>query len=183
MGNKIIENEIGMNSRTTKRIVLTGLFFALAVLLSIVESMLPPMPLPVPGVKLGLSNIAVMYALFFLSKGQAYTIAILKALFVFSTRGVIAGILSLNGGILSLTVLLLLMFIFRDRISYLLLSIAGAIAHNIGQFAVISVIYSEMYFWVYIPVLIISGVAAGIVTAALLRFILPVFKNWLEIKN
>lgn len=177
MGEKIIENKLTVNSGKTKQLVLTGLFFALALVLSIVESTLPSIPLPVPGVKFGLSNIVVMYALFFLSKSQAYAIAILKALFVIITRGIIAGILSLFGGILSLTIMLLLIIIFRNKVSYLLISIFGAVAHNIGQFIAVTFIYAGLYLWVYIPVLLISGVAAGIATATLLRFILPAFKK------
>ena len=103
-----------------------------------------------PGVKFGLSNIAVMYALFFLSKGQAYSIAVLKSLFVAMTRGMIAGILSLSGGILSLTVMLILMVLFRDKASYAVISISGAIAHNLGQFVAISFIYTGMYLWAYL---------------------------------
>lgn len=161
----------------TRQLVLTGLFFAVALVLSIVENMLPPVPIPVPGIKFGFSNIAVMFALFFMAKGQAYTIAVLKALFVVITRGAIAGLLSLFGGLLSLTVMVLLLLLFKDRISYLVISIAGAIAHNLGQFIAITLIYTGFYMVAYLPVLLISGVAAGIVTAALLRFILPAFKK------
>jgi heptaprenyl diphosphate synthase len=161
----------------TRRMVHAGLIFALAIVLAIVENAIPPLPLPVPGVKFGLSNIAVMYAMIFLSRSQAYFIAVLKAMFVFMTRGLIAGILSLSGGILSLTVMLVLMIIFRDRVSYVILSIFGAISHNLGQFAAITVIYTGMYMWAYLPLLIVSGVGAGIVTASLLRFIIPVLKK------
>ncbi len=161
----------------TRRLVHAGLIFALAIVLTIAENALPPLPLPVPGVKFGLSNIAVMYAMIFLNKGQAYSIAVLKALFVFMTRGLIAGILSLSGGILSLTVMLLLLIISRERISYMLLSIFGAIAHNLGQFTAITVIYAGMYMWAYLPVLLVSGVLAGIITATLLRFIIPALKR------
>lgn len=176
MGSKIIDNKYTANSGKTKGLVLTGLLFSIALVLSIVESAFPPLPLPVPGIKFGLSNIAVMFALFFLTKSQAYTIAILKALFVFITRGIIAGILSFSGGILSLTIMLLLMLIFRQRISYLVISIFGAVAHNIGQFIIVAFIYAGIYLLAYIPVLMVSGVAAGIVTATLLRFILPALR-------
>lgn len=177
MGDKIIDNKYTANSGKTKQLVLTGLIFSIALVLSIVENTLPPIPLPVPGVKFGLSNIAVMFALFFLSKSQAFTIAILKALFVVMTRGIIAGVLSFSGGILSLTFMLILMLIFRQRISYLVISIFGAVAHNIGQFIAITFIYAGMYLLAYIPILLVSGVAAGIVTATLLRFILPALKK------
>lgn len=172
-----VKTELIRRDEKTRRIAHAGLIFALAIVLAIVENALPPLPLPVPGVKFGLSNIAVMYAMIFLSKSQAYFIAVLKAMFVFITRGVIAGILSLFGGILSLTVMLVIMIIFRDRVSYIILSISGAIAHNVGQFAVITVIYTGMYMWAYLPLLIVSGVAAGIITASLLRFIIPVLRK------
>jgi heptaprenyl diphosphate synthase len=176
-GNEAGSRTAGETANRTRQLVLTGLFFAIALVLAIVENTLPPLPIPVPGVKFGLSNIAVMFALFFLAKGQAYTIAVLKALFVMMTRGLIAGVLSLSGGLLSLTVMLLLLLIFRERISYLVISMAGAIAHNIGQFAAIACIYAGFYMAAYLPVLLVSGVAAGIVTATLLRFIMPAFKK------
>ncbi len=173
--NERIDNN--RNISKTRRLVLTGLIFALALILAIVENSLPALPLPVPGVKFGLSNIAVMYALFFLKKGQAYSIAVLKGLSVAVTRGLIAGILSISGGILSLTVMLILIIIFRDRVSYAVISISGAVAHNVGQFIAISFVYTGMYLLAYLPVLLISGVVAGIVTATLLRFIVPAFNR------
>ncbi len=159
----------------TQMLVSTSLLFAAALVLAIVENTLPPLPIAVPGVKFGLSNIAVMYALFFLGKKQAYTIGILKAVFVFITRGGIAGLLSLSGGVLSITVMILLMAVFRERITYLVLSIFGAVFHNVGQFFVITLIYTGMNIWAYFPVLLISGLAAGIVTSTLLKFIMPAF--------
>lgn len=167
----------------TKLLVLTSLMFAMALILSIVENALPPVPVPVPGVKLGLSNIAVMYALFFLEKKQAFAIATLKALFVVFTRGIIAGILSFCGGILSLVVMTLLMLVFKDRITYLVLSIFGAVFHNIGQLIAISLMYTNMYLVVYLPFLLMAGVIAGIATATLLRFIMPAFKRLAYNKN
>lgn len=161
----------------TQRMVLTALLFAVALVLSLVENALPALPLPVPGVKLGLSNIAVMYALFFLNKRDAYAIAVLKGVFVLITRGWVAGLLSLSGGLLSLTVMVLLFLLFREKISYLLLSIAGAIFHNAGQLAAVSVLYGTGYVLLYLPVLLPAGIAAGIVTATLLRFILPALQK------
>jgi len=165
------------NLNRTQMLVLTSMIFAAALVLAVVENMLPPLPVPVPGVKFGLSNIAVMYALFFLGKKQAYAIGILKSVFVFITRGGIAGLLSITGGILSITVMILLMAIFKDKITYLVISIFGAVSHNIGQFIVITVIYTGMNMWAYFPVLLISGLAAGIVTSTLLRFIMPAFNR------
>lgn len=168
---------LGTEKTKTQILVLTALMFAAALVLSIVESMLPPLPIPVPGVKFGLSNIAVMYALFLFGWRQAYAIAVLKGLFALSTRGVVAGALSLTGGVLSITVMLLLLLVLGRRISYTGVSIFGAVFHNVGQFLVIALIYTGMNVIAFLPVLLISGVVAGIITATLLRFILPAFQR------
>lgn len=170
-------NKSKSNMTKTKQLVLTALLFAVALVLSVVENSFPPISAGIPGIKLGLSNIAVMYALFFLHKRQAFIIAVLKAVFVVATRGPIAGLLSLGGGVLSIAVMALLVFVFKDRISYLILSIFGSVSHNVGQFIIISLLYTNMYLWIYLPVLLISGVIAGIATSTLLRFILPAFKR------
>ncbi len=177
MAEYIVERNPLGNLNKTQSMVLSAMIFAVALVLSLVENMLPPLPIAVPGVKFGLSNIAVMYALFFLGSKQAYLIAVLKGGFVFITRGIIAGALSLSGGILSITMMLLLLLVFRQKISYLSISIFGAVFHNIGQFLVIILLYTGMNILPYLPVLLISGVIAGIVTSTLLRFILPALKR------
>ncbi len=161
----------------TRLMVLTGLLFAMAVVLSIVENALPPFPIPVPGIKLGLSNIAVMYALFFLGKGRAMMIAALKAAFVFMIKGGIAGTLSLSGGLASLAVMILLTYLFAGRISYLILSVMGAIFHNAGQFMVVSFVFTELFLWGFLPVLLLAGAVAGVFTSILLKSIMPALKR------
>lgn len=167
----------GLDMEKTKQLVLTGLLFAMALVLTIVENSIPPLIISIPAVKFGLSNIVVMFSLFFIRKRQAYAIAILKAIFAFMTRGVLAGVLSLCGGILSLLVMTLLLVIFKEKISYLLISIFGSLFHNIGQMIAISLIFTNIYMWVYFPVLFIAGIIAGIVTSTLLKFVLPGLKN------
>ncbi|HHX57933.1 MAG TPA: Gx transporter family protein [Clostridiales bacterium] len=161
----------------TKRMVLTGLLFAIALVLSLVENSLPPLVFAVPGVKIGLSNIVVMYSLFFLGKREAYMIAILKAGFVIIIRSPVSAFLSLVGGVLSITIMLIFLLIFKEKISYLIISIIGAVFHNIGQLIAISIIYTSIYILAYIPVLLISGVVAGALTAVLLRLVLPAFNK------
>lgn len=177
MDKRINDFKASVTSKKVKSLVLTALLFALALVLSIVENSFPALLVSVPGVKFGLSNIAVMYALFFLRKRQAFMIAILKALFVTVTRGVIAGILSLSGGLISLVVMILLLLLFRDRISYFLISIAGSVFHNIGQLIAVAFIYTSIYTFAYFPVLLLTGLAAGAATATLLKLIIPALKK------
>ena len=164
-------------SNAIQMLTLAALLFAASLVLSIVESSLPPLPIAIPGVKLGLSNIPVMYTLFFLGKRQALTIATLKSLFVGFTRGAVSGLLSFCGGWLSVLAMALLLFLFKDHISYMVISIFGAVFHNVGQFAAISVLYTNLYLWVYLPVLLISGIIAGIATATFLKLILPLLNK------
>ncbi|MHB8062113.1 MAG: Gx transporter family protein [Ruminiclostridium sp.] len=170
-------NKVTRDIPKTKLLVLTALLFAVALVLSVIENSIPTVSNAVPGVKLGLSNIAVMYALFFLDKKPAFTIGILKALFVCITRGPIAGLLSFSGGMLALVIMSVLILIFKDKISYFVLSIFGSVAHNIGQFVAISFIYTDMNLLALLPFLLIAGVIAGMATSTLLRFIMPAFKR------
>jgi heptaprenyl diphosphate synthase len=137
----------------TGRLTLLALLFALAIVLS---------------------NIVVMFALFHLGKRDALAIVILKAAFVAATRGATAGILSLSGGLLAFLVMAILLVIFKDRMTYLLISIAGAIGHNVGQITAASVIL-QTALWIYLPVLFISGIITGFATSILLKLTAPAF--------
>lgn len=158
-----------MKQRNTKQSVrqvsLMGLFFALSLCFSYVESMvvLPGLP---PGVKLGLSNLVTMYCLLYLNGKAAYSLAFLKSFFVFLTRGPVAALLSFAGGLLSITVMIVAEYVGRKRFSYTALSILGAISHNIGQLMVARVLINQFMLY-YIPVLLVSGVMMGMLTGTL----------------
>jgi heptaprenyl diphosphate synthase len=165
-----------MDSAEIRRMVVTALLFAAALVLTVVEYQVP-IPMPAPGIKFGLSNIVIMYSLFFLKKKDAFTLAILKSLFVFLTRGAVAAFLSLCGGILSILSMILCMLIFKEKISYLMVSVVGAVFHNTGQMAAVSLLYTNVLLWTYYPVLLFSGVIAGAATSTLLKITLPALKR------
>ena len=149
----------------------------IAILSAIEHILLPPLPFLPPNMKLGLSNIIVMYCVFFVCKTQAAALNIAKSMFVLLMRGPFAAALSFCGGILSISIIILLIKIFKERVSYTAVSVTGAIAHNIGQFAAVSVIINSPYIIYYLPVLLISGVILGSITGLLLRIIMPAFNN------
>ncbi len=159
----------------TKRIALLGLLFALAVVLSIIEGFIP-VPAPVPGVKLGLSNVVIMFALFNLKQRDALALALMKSLFVVAARGLIAGFISFSGGLSALAVMTIIIMIQRERSTYLLVSVAGAVFHNIGQFTAASIVMQTLL-WPYAPVLLISGILTGIATSVLLKLTTPAFRR------
>ncbi len=160
----------------SRQIAFLGIFFAMTIALAFIENSLPPIPFFPPGVKLGLSNIVVMYCLFFVGKMQAVTIAVLKSAFVFLTRSIVAGTLSFFGGIVSVLVMALIILTLRQKTSYFTLSIFGAVFHNIGQFIALSIFFGS-HFNSYFPILILSGILSGIATATILKFIMPVLDN------
>lgn len=126
----------------TRHIALSGLLFALAMALSFIEGSLV-IPGLLPGMKLGLANIVVMYALFFMGVKQALVLDVLKALFVFLVSGFTAGFLSLCGGLLSLLVMAVLYYVVPVRPTWFILSVCGALAHNVGQLLGAGVIISS----------------------------------------
>ena len=168
-------------SRKVKRLALMGLLFALAMALSFLESLLPALPMLPPGIRLGLSNIVTMYALFVLGPVSGYTIAVLKALFVLLTRGAVAAAMSAAGGVFSVRVMLLLSLLPGIKEQYLLLSVFGGAAHNIGQLVMARFIINNQYVWYYFPVLLVAGLLMGAITGMALRVVLP-YLNRLNLK-
>lgn len=162
-----------MKNRQAYRIAYMGLFFAVAMVLNYVESAVPTSAFLPPGVKLGLSNIVTMYVMFFLGARYAVVIAVLKAGFVLLTRGFTAGVLSASGGLLSIGVMAIIIFLSHRKASYLMLSVSGAISHNIAQIVMASLITQTALIVYYLPILLVSGVLGGIATAGILKIILP----------
>ncbi|HIV50946.1 MAG TPA: Gx transporter family protein [Candidatus Faecalibacterium intestinipullorum] len=160
------------SDRKTKQIALSGLLFALAMALSFLEGTLT-LPGLLPGMKLGLANIVVMYALFFMGAKQALFLDLLKALFVFLVSGPTAGFLSLCGGLLSLLVMWVLYDLLPVRPTWFILSVSGALAHNVGQLLGASVILSSAMSLYYAPVMLVLGLVMGALTSITLRALLP----------
>lgn len=161
-----------MRNNKTRQVALSGLLFALAMALSFMESAITPLLGLIPGVKIGLANIVVMYALFFMGFPQALTLTVLKAFFVGLTRGVTAGLLSLSGGLVSVLVMWLLYKLPR-RPTYFILSVCGALGHNIGQLIAASFLLSSALALTYAPIMIICGLGMGLVTSSSLAALLP----------
>jgi heptaprenyl diphosphate synthase len=156
------------NRHIAYRTAFSGLLLAMAIALSALEGMLPPLPV---GIKPGLSNIVTMYAVFFLGARQALLIAFLKSSFVFLTRGVTGAFLSLLGGFLSVGVMLLLRRV--HGLSNVFISIGGAVFHNLGQLFGAVLLLKSTYTLYYAPILILSGIGMGLLTGVLLRFVMP----------
>ncbi len=158
-----------------KKLNLTAMFFALIIILSILETYLPP--LPVPGAKIGIANMVIMYSLLMCDKKQALTLVILKSVFAFFTRGVTAALLSFSGGIFSFLIAVLLLKMLKDKLSLTLLCVSSAVFHNIGQFVAALIIMNSFLIFPYFAPLILFGVVFGICSAVLLKLLMPYLKK------
>lgn len=163
--------------RPAYQVAFTGMLFALSMALAFLEGLLPTVAFLPPGVKLGLSNIITMYALFCVGEKRALLIAVLKSIFVLLTRGTVAGILSLSGGILSVAVMVGVSVILKEKVSYLTVSILGAVFHNIGQLVAASFLLQTEMALYYLPVLILSGIGMGLITGLTVRVVMPVLNR------
>lgn len=143
----------------TAKIAQYGLIIALALVLSYLESLVPP--LGVPGVKLGLPNLAVMFALYRLSVRDACVISLVRAVLVSLLFGNGMSLAySLAGATLSLAVMGLLKK--TGKFSCVGVSVAGGVAHNAGQILVaMAVLETSRLAW-YLPVLCVAGTVAGV---------------------
>lgn len=159
-------------SQKARQVALSGLLFALTMAFSFLEGLIP-LPGLLPGMKLGLANIVIMYALFFMGVGQAFTLDLLKALFVFLVSGPTAGFLSLCGGLASLAVMWVLYYVLPHRPTWFILSVCGALGHNAGQLVGASFILSSALSLYYAPIMLVLGLVMGAVTSVTLRAILP----------
>ena len=151
----------GKNSRELARF---ALLVALAMVLSWLESLVP-LSLAVPGVKLGLANLLVMFGLYKLGPQQAAVISLVRVLLITFTFGnAFSFAYSLAGAVLSFVVMLLLKK--TGKFSLLGVSIAGGVCHNIGQILVaMAVLGTAELIW-YLPALLIAGTVAGICIGA-----------------
>lgn len=157
-----------MRSQKAREVAWTGMLFALAIALSFLESAVAPLLGLMPAMKLGLSNLVVMYALLFLNTRTAGELVLLKALFALLTRGPTAGFLSLCGGVLSFLVLLVLLHLPASPGEFIF-TVSGALAHNVGQLIGASVLLSSAMALGYAPVLLVAGLCVGALSCVLSR--------------
>lgn len=157
------------------RLAITGIMGALALGLSFTEKMiLAAFPLPM-GIKPGFSNVIVMFTCSALGPLSAFGIALMKAGFAALLSGISSGFISLGGGLLSVTTILILNKFRKNKVSYIGISVLSSVMHNIGQTAAASLIAGSSLFLSYLPVLLISGTVFGIITGIILNILGPYF--------
>ena len=143
------------------RVAYFGVFTALALIFSYVESLIP-INFGIPGVKLGLANLITLIALYKMSVKETYIISIARVVlsgFIFGN--LFAILYSLAGGLLSLTIMT--WFKRSDKFSIYGISMAGGVFHNVGQLIMAMLVVESVTIAGYLPVFLVSGLITGLV--------------------
>ena len=136
-----------------------GLFCAVAIILGYVETLIP-ISIGIPGVKLGLANLAVLLVLLVYGWKEGATVSTVRILDIGFMFGNLFSILySVAGASLSLLVMTLLKK--TGAFGTVGISVAGGVSHNLGQMAVVLLVFHSVGYLYYLPVLLISGVITG----------------------
>lgn len=142
-----------------QKLTTSALLAALALIFSYIEVLIP-FNFGIPGVKLGIANLVVIIALYYLGAGYAFSINMIRvAVAGLLFNGLFGFLYSLAGALLSFAVMLAIKK--TGLFSITGVSMAGAVFHNLGQILVAAFLISSLKIFVYFPVLIISGVVSG----------------------
>jgi len=158
-----------------KKIPYYGLFAALAILMGYVEMMIP-VPIPIPGVKLGLANVIIVIMMYFMDSHSAFFVSIIRVFLSGLLFAGLSGLLySLSGAMLSFGVMALL----KDtrKFSIIGVSLAGGVFHNVGQVAVAAMVVENIKMMYYLPFLLVSGVVTGILIGIVAKTALGYLKR------
>lgn len=162
----------------TKRMVTLSALIAVAMILSYIESLVPAF-VAVPGVKMGLSNIATVFALYALGWPYAICVSVVRVFLSTLLFGnFVSLIYSLSGAALALLAMILLKKL--NTFSSIGISVAGGVCHNAGQIIAACIVMENAAISLYIIPLIISGTLAGVVIGVLAGMLVERIKKYLK---
>ncbi len=159
----------------TKKVAMLGLCIALAMIMSYIE-VLVPLSFAVPGIKMGLANIVIIFVLYKLGTKEAILVSLIRVILVsllFSNAMAMA--YSIAGAVLSLGIMWLLKK--TDKFSVIGVSISGGIMHNVGQIIMAVILLGTKQIALYLPVLLITGTATGIVIGIVSGLVIKRFEK------
>ena len=152
-----------MNKKTNKMVKIS-LLLAVALIINFLESLVP-LPLPLPGVKLGLANCIGLVVLYLYTEKDYVTFNILKVFMVALLRTGFGTsfFIGLSGTLLA-TIFTLIVYKLTKASIYGL-SVIGAVFHALGQVIMVIILYSNIYMINYLVILEITSVISGVLTA------------------
>ncbi len=143
------------------RLIFVSLLVSIGLALSVLESAIP-LPIPVPGAKLGLSNMVILVTLVVFGFKEGMTVAILKSVLLMLVTGNVSSfVYSLAGGVLSCLSMYLVYKYLNKVFSLIGASIVGAVMHSVGQVTVAVLMMQNYRIYSYLPILIILSLFTG----------------------
>ena len=160
--------------KNSKKLIFLAILLAQALVLHFIESFIP-IPIPAPGVKLGLANIITLVTIVLFGFKEAAILVGLRSFMGAVFGGVISSFFfSIGGGMLSLVAMYFLHHYYKDYFSYMGISIVGAIFHNFGQLLVASFIVSNFGIFIYLPILMLTAILTGYFTGLATKYIVNI---------
>ncbi|SFH57736.1 Gx transporter family protein [Pisciglobus halotolerans] len=157
----------------SQKMIYISLLAAQAVVLSLIERMIPFPFAFAPGAKLGIGNLITIIAIFTLPLKDSFTVVWMRLLVTTLLGGTFSTFLySCVGAFLSYLGMLLVKLLGPKRVSIIGISAAGGILHNVGQLLVASVIARSWTVLLYLPVLSFMGILAGIANGILANYMM-----------
>lgn len=160
-----------------RKVTRLSMFLALAVVLNIVENVIPIFQGVVPGVKLGLTNIVILFVLYKYGFKEALSLSITRVILVgILNTGLfsVAFFLSLSGALFSIIMMGLVKKL--TKLSIVGVSVIGSLFHSLGQIIVVAIILYSVTAFNYLPILILFSIPTGILTGVLCKELLKYFE-------
>lgn len=148
-------------NKNLRRLIELSLLLSFGIILGYIESFIP-LPIPVPGIKLGLANIIGLLILYFYSLKEYLCITLLRILIVNLLRGSLISLLISLGGFVFSSVIISLLYLI-NKFSIYGISILSAFFHSIGQIVVVILIYNLPQLFYYLPFILISSIISSII--------------------
>lgn len=150
-----------MMNKKARRIALLGLCTSLALVLAYVEVLIPPLYAAVPGIKLGLPNIVIIFVLYKFGFPSAVSVSLIRIILVSSLFGnAMSFAYSVAGAVLSLALMAVLKG--TGKFSVVGVSVVGGIFHNVGQILMAMYLFRTVQLGYYLVVLSVTGTVSGI---------------------
>lgn len=168
----MVYNELIMSAgkNAAKKIAVLAILTALSLITFLIENLFPP--LIIPGAKMGLANVFSFAALIMYSPIEAFSVVAIRTVLGAVFAGNFSAVLySLTGGIVSMAVSSLLIYLAHPRVSVMAASVAAAVAHNITQNVVFVFLSGSALMFGYMPYLILLGVLSGAIVGGAIMLI------------
>ena len=155
-----------------QKIALLGVLTAIAIVLAIVESFIPS--IGIPGVKLGLANIAILIVLYELGVLEAIGVNLIRVVVVGLVRGTFLSmgfLMSLTGAFMSLGIMILFYLLIK-KFSIIGVSVIGSVFHVTGQVLIAMAFLGTAYVIFYLPFIAIAAIVTGVIVGVVARLII-----------